>query len=252
MTFSKPGRRAVTVDRLTVDDLSAAEVLERCVKAIGAGERCCVAALHISALVGRNVDGFAASLEGFDLVHPDGYSVLLAARLAGADRVERLTTTDLVEQILKATRSLRVAVIGGEAGIAPAAASALEIRFGCQAVFASDGYATDWPSTIDQLTTSRPDLVLVGLGMPTEAIWVARYRESLPQALVMTCGGLPRLLAGHENRAPTLMQRLRLEWLYRLTTDPRRTWRRYLVGAAVCARLYPRIAMSRHRGRPNA
>lgn len=238
-----PGRLAI--DALVIDDIDAKDLLNACLAALDPPSRFSVAALHIGSLVSRDTPGFGDAIASFDRVYPDGYSVKIAASLAGAKKTQRMATTDLVNSLLGRLPRLRVAIIGGEAGVAVEAGEALSRRFGTQLVYCADGYCEDWSERLVELRTSNPQLILVGMGMPLEANWFHQHRDNLPVALVITCGGLLRILAGHERRAPLSIQRARLEWLYRLITDPRRTWRRYLLGFVVCLRLYPRLLLLR-------
>lgn len=245
-----PPNPTVLFEGLRIDDLDTASVTSQCRQALSHGTRFSVAALHVSSLVERHSAGFSDSLQRFDVVHADGYSVAIAARLAGAKRAQRLTTTDLVNDLLVTSSGLRLALVGGEPGVAEEAALNLGKQFDAEVVIAAHGYHDDWSELLTSTRSAAPDVLLVGLGMPLEARWVDTHFDQLPDCLVITCGGLLRLLAEREQRAPKFLRRARLEWFYRLTTDPRRTWHRYSRGFAVCAGLYGRLLWKRvGRGR---
>jgi N-acetylglucosaminyldiphosphoundecaprenol N-acetyl-beta-D-mannosaminyltransferase len=76
---------------------------------------------------------------------------------------------------------------------------------------------------------ARPDLLFVGLGSPTQELWVHRYWDRLACTVAVCCGAAIDYAAGVKPRAPLWMQRAGLEWLWRLAHEPRRLWRRYLV-----------------------
>jgi N-acetylglucosaminyldiphosphoundecaprenol N-acetyl-beta-D-mannosaminyltransferase len=138
---------------------------------------------------------------------------------------------------------LRVAVVGGERGVAIRAASSLKSDL-MEIVLTADGYPDDWLGQFKMIRESHPDVLILGLGMPLEALTLQRYANELPACVIITCGGWLRLLAGLEKRSPVVMQELRLEWLWRLFTDPRRTWRRYVLGGWHITR----IALDRYDG----
>lgn len=81
----------------------------------------------------------------------------------------------------------------------------------------------------ERLNKAQPDLVWVGLGAPKQELWMQRARPLLDAPLVLGVGAVFDFVAGNKRRAPRVMQRLGLEWMHRLVSEPRRLWRRYLV-----------------------
>jgi N-acetylglucosaminyldiphosphoundecaprenol N-acetyl-beta-D-mannosaminyltransferase len=79
----------------------------------------------------------------------------------------------------------------------------------------------------EQLQNSQPDLILVGLGVPRQELWIQKYRYLCPNAVWIGVGGSLDVWAGKKNRAPKWMSRNHLEWLYRLYQEPWR-WKRML------------------------
>ena len=83
--------------------------------------------------------------------------------------------------------------------------------------------------TIAMINASGATCLIVGLGAPKQEIWITRHRQAMPGVKVfMGVGAAIDYEAGHVSRAPRWMTRTGLEWLYRLATEPRRYWRRYL------------------------
>jgi N-acetylglucosaminyldiphosphoundecaprenol N-acetyl-beta-D-mannosaminyltransferase len=206
-------------------------------------------AAHITSLNACGDSNFRDSFNAASATYVDGISVKLLAKSAGHP-VEKLATTDLAPALIKAMtervgRRLRVAVIGGEEGIAKRAGERLSHDLGVETVFVAHGYQADWRSCLARLAAFSPDVVIVGLGMPLEAVWCRAHAHELPKSVVLTCGGWLRILAREENRSPVLVQRFQLEWLFRLVTDPRRTARRYIHGIATLAMLCSRAALRR-------
>jgi N-acetylglucosaminyldiphosphoundecaprenol N-acetyl-beta-D-mannosaminyltransferase len=86
----------------------------------------------------------------------------------------------------------------------------------------------------DEVTTrinnAAPDLVWVGLGTPKQDFWMARFRPKLQSPVLLAVGAAFSFHAGHVPQAPRWMMRLGLEWLFRLCIEPKRLWRRYVIG----------------------
>ena len=206
-----------------------------------------VLAAHITSLNAYGDSNFRDSFNAASATYVDGISVKILAKSAGYS-VEKLATTDLAPALIKAMtekvgRRLRVAVIGGEEGIAKLAGDRLSHDLDVEIVFVAHGYQADWQSCLARLAAFSPDVVIIGLGMPGEPSGVENTRMNSLKSVVLTCGGWLRILATEENRSPVLIQRLQLEWLFRLVTDPRRTASRYIHGIATLAMLCSRAAL---------
>lgn len=215
-------------------------------------------AAHVTSLNRVDDEDFVTDFNAADGRYVDGLSWSLIAR-AGGGTARKAATSDLAPQIItdlseRLGRDVRVAVLGGERHPDPArtvaarAAARLEADLPVDAVHAVHGYQDDWDGALARLRAADPDVVLIGMGMPLEAHLTARWRPALPDALIVTCGGWLRILAGDEERAPEFMQRAGLEWLHRLLGDPRRTACRYTVGALNLARHAGAAALGRVTG----
>lgn len=199
-----------------------------------------VLAMHITALNSIDEPGVREALAEADYLHADGVSVSIIAKCAGAKKIAAIPTTDLGPRYLHElaelqNRPARVAIVGGEPGIAEGAGAALANDHGASIVMTEHGFHTDWQPVLAQLRESKPDVVFIGLGMPLEALWVQKYLEELPEAMIITCGGWLRLLSGDETRAPEWLLRLHLEFAWRWATDFKRTNARYSRGMKTVA-----------------
>lgn len=169
------------------------------------------------------------------LVLNDGVGVDLAGRwLYGRSFRENLNGTDFVPAYLEtARRSLRVFLLGAKPGVAERAATRLEARFPRhQFVGVQDGYfhPEDAAAVIEGIRASGADLVLVAMGNPIQELWLAQHLEATGCTLGFGVGALFDFVTGEAPRAPALVRKLRLEWVFRLLQEPRRLARRYLVG----------------------
>jgi N-acetylglucosaminyldiphosphoundecaprenol N-acetyl-beta-D-mannosaminyltransferase len=182
---------------------------------------------------------FAKALRAAHLSVPDGVSVVLASRLLGQPIPERVTGGDLMERLCAeaARHGFSVFFLGGLPGAASAAAMNLERRYPALRIagvycpprgFESDSMES---AHIRQLLTdASPDLLCVAFGAPKQEIWMHENCPSLPIGAAIAVGAALDTQAGLRRRAPRWTHKLGIEWLYRLVREPRRLWRRYLIG----------------------
>lgn len=171
------------------------------------------------------------------IAYADGMAVVWASRIGGRGVPERCTTTDLFPQLMEqaARRGHRVFFLGAAPGVAALCAERMVARYdGLQVVGTRDGFFGPEldEDVISEINDATPDIVFVGMGMPHQEKWVAAHRHRLRAPAVMTCGATFDFHSGRVRRAPLWMRRSGLEWLFRLLLEPRRLWRRYLLGNA--------------------
>jgi len=184
---------------------------------------------------------FADAMLDADLSVPDGVSVVMASRILGAPIPERVTGGDLMERMCEeaAHHGFRVFFLGGLPGAAPLAAHNLRARYPglrvCGTWCPPPGFETD-PAELDRIQqaidAAAPDLLCVALGAPKQEIWIRENRSRLHVGVIMAVGAALDTQAGLRRRAPKWVQAIALEWLFRLLMEPRRLWRRYLIGNA--------------------
>ena len=180
---------------------------------------------------------YAETLGKF-LILPDGIGVDIASKLLhGSPFPCNLNGTDFVPALLRSIdRPLRVGLIGTKLENAEGAASALE-RLAPQHDYwvISDGFFSDKeePAVLRRLAIVRPDILLVAMGMPRQEFWIAEKITPEHCTVPIAVGALLDFLSGTVPRAPAVFQKLRLEWLFRMLVEPRRLWRRYLLGNPV-------------------
>lgn len=185
-------------------------------------------------MAARRLPAFRAVVEQAAVVTADGVGIVLAARLLGRPLRGRVTGIDLVETLTAAgDPALAFFLLGAAPGVAERAARHLQARYpGCRIVGAWAGSPGPEESgeALARIAAARPPVLLVAYGAPVQELWVARYRRELEHAGVVVAvgvGGAFDYLAGVVPRAPGLLRRLGLEWLYRLIRQPWR-WRRQL------------------------
>lgn len=208
----------------------------------------------------------AEIVDGFDVVQPDGWGVVYGARLAGIDVPERAAIEDIERELFRplAARGTGVFLFGSEPGIAEQAGRTLEREFpGLRVVGVQHGWLdveAGHPGTLSEedaqgvardVASSGAEVVMVGLPLPLQHEWAARYGSGLGPPVVMTVGAYFDKLAEGIDWYPRWMLRLRLGWIYRVYREPRRLLKRYTVGSVSFGRLVARETLrARRRRRP--
>ncbi len=163
----------------------------------------------------------------------DGIGLEMAARwLHGAGFSDNLNGTDFLPFFFRQTpQPLKVFMLGGQPHVLSKAADYVTQQLGQQVVGSCDGYdgIRNSPDLIDTINRSQADVVLVALGNPVQEKWILEHRQSLHACMLAGVGALFDFWAGNKPRAPRLIQKLRLEWCYRLCLEPRRLMRRYTI-----------------------
>lgn len=202
--------------------------------------------------------GLLPAWQSADLVYADGVGVVWAARWLHGKHLVKLTGADWIGRLaaLSAPLGRRWFLLGGAPGVAELAGMRLAEAYpGLQIVGSYYGYFPDAAisAVLDMIRATRPDLVFVGLGTPRQELWLAQQRAKIDAPLCWSVGALFDYLAGVEQRVPAWMNRLGLEWLFRLGVDPRGKWRRYLLGnprfvGRVVAQKYEQNAPAARKG----
>jgi N-acetylglucosaminyldiphosphoundecaprenol N-acetyl-beta-D-mannosaminyltransferase len=182
---------------------------------------------------------FARMVSEHDLNVADGVSIVLASRILGVGMPQRVTGIDLMVELcgLAAKTGKSVYLLGGMAGAANGAARYLQNRFPGLLIAGVDrppmGRESD-PQVAEEIRNrirrAQPDFLFVCFGVPSQEYWIHKYAMDLPVHVAMGNGAAFDVLAGFFRRPPVWIQNLGLEWLYRLSTEPRRLWKRYLLG----------------------
>lgn len=174
------------------------------------------------------------------LVTPDGVPLLWLGRLRGFADMDRVYGPDLMLRLCdrSPSRGYRHYLYGGGEGVPERLAARLSKRFpGLDIVGSySPPFRPLTPEEDDEvvrrLNAARPDIVWVGLGTPKQERWMEAHRSRLRAPVLIGVGAAFDFHSGLKSQAPRWMQRGGLEWLFRLASEPRRLWRRYLVNNA--------------------
>ena len=225
----------VPVDPVTVDQLH-----DHLLQFVRGDRKATVLHVNVHAVNLAVDDGaFAAILSAADLVFCDGHGVMLGARLLGQRIPVKITYAEWTWHLaaMCEREDLSLYLLGSRPGVAEAAAARLRDRhLGLRIAGTHHGYfdhTAGGEASLDviaQINAARPDLVLVGFGMPLQESWIAAHRGSIEAAVVLSAGAAFDYVSGQLRRPPRWMTGYGLEWLGRLLIEPRRLARRYLAG----------------------
>ena len=175
---------------------------------------------------------YRAILNRADAVWPDSAGVRLAGRLRGFPVPSNVNGTDMFPLICQ--RPYRIYLLGGAPGVADAALEKARAKYpNAQFVGSAPGFfanETEERQVIDQINALQPDILMVAMGVPLQEKWIDRHRNELHVGTAMAVGGLLDFVSERIPRAPKWLRSLGLEWCYRLCQEPRRLFKRYILG----------------------
>ena len=223
---------------MRVDATSYGEAVDRILHWGRSGEPqsryVCVANVHM-VMSSYDDHRFRTIVNNADLVTPDGMPLVWALRLMGVSDATRVCGPDLVPAICKeaARRGISVGFYGGSSEVLERMIATLRrrwpsllIKYGWSPPFRPLTPAEE-SLVVEQITGSGVEILFVGLGCPKQERWMADHRETL-RVVMVGVGAAFDFLAGTKRQAPRFVQRAGLEWCFRLATEPRRLWHRYL------------------------
>lgn len=168
-----------------------------------------------------------------DLVIPDGAGVVIYFKMRGLQQ-QRCPGIELAQSLIEGLGSNNekntIAFYGGKPGVTQAAATQWRAKLPDAHIITAHGYLSpeEQETWKDTLKAQQPSLILVGLGVPRQEVWIRENRELCPHAIWIGVGGSFDIWSGTKSRAPGWLRNNNLEWLYRLYQEPWR-WRRMLV-----------------------
>lgn len=162
------------------------------------------------------------------LLITDGIGIVLAGKILGLPPIPRVTGVGLFEEMIKLAdkERKRIYLYGAAPEVVTEAGRLLAERYPNLTVAGvQDGYEQDMEKVLEKIEQAKPDYLFVALGSPRQEKWLAKYIDRLPVQYAMGVGGSLDVLTGNVKRAPVWMQRLGLEWFYRLLKQPSRAGR---------------------------
>ena len=173
-----------------------------------------------------------------NLLIADGMPILWAAKFFKMPLKERVTGADLFPKLCEhsANKGYKLFLLGGQPGVVEKATKNLILNYpeiqivgNYSPPFGFEKDEVEKSKIIETIKKAKPDILLIGLGAPKEESFICKYRKELKIPVTIGVGISFDYIAGTKKRAPKLMQRAGLEWLWRLIHEPRRLWKRYLI-----------------------
>jgi len=174
-------------------------------------------------------------LESFGVIFSDGLGTKLAAKLLyDGCKIERITGSDFYPILLKEinAKGLSLFILGDSQKILAKAIEKIRETYpGIKICGSHQGYFDIMDrSVVDEINQRSPYLILVGLGAPRQENWVMHWKDELKAEKILVIGGWLRVISGDRRRGPLWVRKIGLEWFIRLLSEPRRSWKRYIVG----------------------
>jgi N-acetylglucosaminyldiphosphoundecaprenol N-acetyl-beta-D-mannosaminyltransferase len=225
-----------------VDAVQIPDVILRMRDWIARGERShCIAVTGMHGVMEAHHSAeFRSVLDDADLVVPDGMPLVWFGRIRGHSLRRRVYGPELMQRFCQETAGCgyRHFIFGGDAGVPEQVAG--KLRALCPEIHI---VGADSPSfraltpeedaaVVQRINDAAPDALWIGLGTPKQERWMRKHRDLLHVPVMVGVGAAFDFLASRKRQAPSWMQEHGLEWLFRLQQEPRRLWKRYLVGGS--------------------
>lgn len=230
----------VTIFRIRINDLNKTEIIKSIVDSFKQHRKCIISYVNIYALnIGYDNRWFQNFLNNSDVNFCDGFGVSLGARILGANIKNRNTPPDWIPYLSSecSTNNITLGFIGSSSGISEKTADILKQKSpDLKVVFTHHGYFNktsghpENEAVIEQINQAHPDILMVGFGMPMQEKWIMENFDRLDVKVFLPVGAAFDYISGNVRRAPKWMTDHGLEWLGRLIIEPRRLWKRYIIG----------------------
>jgi len=169
-----------------------------------------------------------------DIVNPDGMAVFWASKFLGKPLKERIAGVDLFVELIKvsAEKGYRIYFLGAKQEVLEKMIKNIKEKFNNEIIAGyRNGYfeENEEERIVEMINDSGAEILFIGITSPKKELFIERNRDKLNVNFIMGVGGSFDVLAGHIKRAPIWVQKIGMEWLYRVYQEPRRLWKRYAV-----------------------
>ncbi len=228
------------IGNVRFDKLTLNSSYKRLMEIIENGNRChqVVVANAYSVVIAHKNKAFADVCETTDITFADGLPVVWLSSLIGVRIPERIAGPDFMWSFsgICAKKGYKVFLMGSEEPYLSRLATNMKRTFiNMNIVGAYSPPYGKWSSEenkkmITMINKSKADILWVGVSSPKQDLWIAQNKDKLKVKVALGVGAAFDFHSGRVKRAPLWMQKVGLEWFYRLSQDPKRLWKRYLIG----------------------
>ncbi len=236
----QPHLDSVRILGVTVHTVSVEDVLHVIERAVEQRKHIYITYVNVYAMnLAYTIPWFRTVLNRSEVSFCDGYGVKWGARLLGYHIPHRFTPPDWIEQLthLASERHYTLYLLGARPGVASKVAERLQEQFPTLHVVGSHhGYfdkevgSEENEAVVRAINEAKPNILLVGFGMPLQEQWLMNNWERIDANVALTGGAVFDYVSGELWRGPRWMTDHGFEWLSRLLAEPRRLWRRYIIG----------------------
>ena len=193
-------------------------------------------------------ESFFEALRSADMVLRDGSGMATLFKLLDIPPGRNLNGTDLIPELLWQFNGRCIALFGTQEPYLQRGMKVAENEFSPHSRYIAENGFSGVDTYVALANTHRPELIVLGMGMPRQEEMAVALRSALTFPCLIVCGGaIIDFLGGKIPRAPQWIQSLGVEWLFRLTMEPRRLFQRYVVGNPVFLTRALRLASLSHR-----
>jgi len=222
---------------IPLDNLSMSETVDRINNSITCKKQIHHCVINAGKVVKmQNDKKLYESVISSDIINADGMSIVWAAKLFGFKIKERVAGIDLMENLVELAHKKKYICffLGAKEKVVKKTVDHYSKKYSDLEIGGyRNGYFVKHEEKIiiDQIIKSKANLLFVAMSSPKKEIFLNKYKAELKSVnLIMGVGGSFDVISGHVKRAPLFVQKIGLEWFYRLVQEPERMWRRYLIG----------------------
>lgn len=228
--------KRITIAGIPVDKLTMGDTIRLIDEAIIENRSIHHVVINAAKVVNaQNDEALRTSIINCDIINADGQSIVWASRLLNKPLPGRVAGIDLMEELIKlaASRNYKIFFLGAEEKIVSRVVEVYSGLYGNEIIAGyRNGYfdASEEYAVATRIAQSKANILFVAITSPKKEIFLNKYKSIIQVPFIMGVGGSFDVVAGFVKRAPLWMQKAGLEWFYRLIQEPRRMWKRYLVG----------------------
>src|SRR3972149_1639832 len=229
-------REIVNILGVKIDVIDLKGLLQRLEIFINSGGKFRIMYFNInSANIAKNDDEYKEILNSADLVYCDGFGIAIGAKLLGNPPLFRMTGADWIYDLCSfcGEKYFSLYFLGGEPGVSKKAKEKLLKYYPNLKISGTfHGYFNEEEAyrVLEEINFNSPDILLVGMGTPKQEKWINRNFDRINVPVIWSVGALFDFVSGKIPRGPRWMVGNGFEWFFRLVVEPRRLWRRYILG----------------------
>jgi len=174
---------------------------------------------------------FYEALRSSDMLLRDGSGVAMLYKKLAMNPGLNLNGTDLIPKILKASNGKKLALYGTQEPYLHQAKTQVNTALAPESIVQTQHGFHELPVYVKEANKEKPDVIVLAMGMPKQEILANKLKQELNHPCLIICGGaIVDFLAGRVSRAPAWMRKIGMEWIYRLMLEPKRLFKRYVIG----------------------